>query len=127
RRRGLLEHLLMATLDRALPFAERHDVALLIAEELDLDVPGPLEVPLREDAVVAEGRPRLAPRRLERVRQAVPRTNDAHPAAASSGGRLEQQRKTELLRIAGVDDGNLGLARDPLRLELVAAGPQRVR
>ena len=62
----LLEHLLMAPLDRALALAER-DHALAVAEELDLDVARPLDVALAEDSVVAEGRLGLPLRGLDRL------------------------------------------------------------
>ena len=50
----------MAALDRALALAERHDAAVGVGEELHLDVPGTLEVALREDGAVAERRLGLA-------------------------------------------------------------------
>src|SRR5581483_12061335 len=45
-RRRLLQHLLVAPLDRAVALAERGDVAVPVGEDLDLDVPRPLEVAL---------------------------------------------------------------------------------
>ena len=98
-----------------------------VAEQLDLDVPRPLDVALREHAVVAERRLRLAARGLERVRQLFARPHDAHAAPAAAGRRLEEQREPELLRLARLDDRHARLGGDPLRLELVAAGAQRVR
>ena len=68
----LLEHLLVAALDRAVALAERDDVAVRVGEDLDLDVARPLEIALAEDRVVAERRACLAPRRGERVRRAPP-------------------------------------------------------
>ena len=65
----LLEHLLVAALDRAVALAERDDVAVRVGEDLDLDVARALEVALAEDRVVAERRARLAPRSVERVRE----------------------------------------------------------
>ena len=95
-----------------------------VAEELDLHVARPLDVPLGEHAVVAERRLRLALRGLERIGELVARADDAHPAPAASGSRLQQQREAKVVRLAGLDDRNARLARDPLRLELVAAGAQ---
>src|SRR5207249_1345097 len=43
-RRRLLEHLLVAALDRAVALAERRDVAVPVGEKLDLDVARPLEI-----------------------------------------------------------------------------------
>src|SRR6266498_65431 len=122
----LLEHLLVPALDGALALAERDDVSMLVAEQLDLDVPRPLDVALCEHAVVAERRLRLATRGLERIRQLVGRAHDAHPAPAAAGGGLEQEREAELVRLARLDHGHARLARDPLRLELVAARAQRL-
>ncbi len=127
RRRRLLEHLLVAPLDRALALAERDERAVLVAEQLDLHVSRPLDVPLREHPVVSERGRSLAPRGLERSGQLVPRAHDAHPAPAAARRRLEQQRKAELLRLARLDHRNTGLPRDPLRLELVSARAERLR
>ena len=57
----LFEHLLVAALDRAVALAERHDVAVRVGEDLDLDVARALEVALAEDRVVAERCARLSP------------------------------------------------------------------
>ena len=38
-RRRLLDQLLVPALDRAVPLAERHEVAMAVAEQLDLHVP----------------------------------------------------------------------------------------
>ena len=66
-RRRLLEHLLVAALHRALALAERDHRAVRVGEQLDLDVPRPLEVALEEQTVVAEGRARLAAGGLDRL------------------------------------------------------------
>ncbi len=67
----LLEHLLVAALYRALALPEREDRALRVAEQLDLDVPRPFDVALAEDALVAEGRLRLALRGCQRIFELV--------------------------------------------------------
>ncbi len=54
-RRRLLEHLLVAALDRALTLPER-DGSSGVREELHFDVPRLFEVALAEDRSVAEGR-----------------------------------------------------------------------
>ena len=64
-RRRLLEQLLMPALDRALALAEVHDVAVVIAEDLELDVARRLEVLLDVDVADAERRLGLALRGLE--------------------------------------------------------------
>ena len=122
-RRRLLEHLLVAALDRAVALAERRDVAVLVGEELDLDVARPLEVALAEDRVVAERGRRLAPRGRERLVELLRRAHDAHPAPAAARGRLDEQREADLLRRPARQDGDAGRARRLLRGELVAARP----
>jgi hypothetical protein len=59
RRRRLLEHLLVAALDRAVAVEQVHDVALAVAEHLDLDVPRLLEVLLQVHLGIAERGARL--------------------------------------------------------------------
>ena len=54
RRRRLLDDLLVAALDRAFALAEIDDVAVLVAEHLDLDVARIGDELFDEDAVVAE-------------------------------------------------------------------------
>ena len=85
-------------------------VAVRVGEELDLDVPRPLDVALAEDAVVAEGRLRLAPRGRERVLELGRLADDAHPAPAAAGRRLDEQREPELLRLALAHDRHACLA-----------------
>ena len=121
-RRRLLEHLLVAALHRALALAEREHRAVRVGEQLDLDVPRALEVALEVDAVVAERRP--APRAAAAASASSSssrRAHDAHAAPAAARGRLDDQRR--LARLGHGRHARLG--RDPLRLELVAAAPQR--
>ena len=56
RRRRLLDHLLIAALDRAFALAEIDDVAVLVAKHLDFDVAGIDDEFLDEHPVVAERR-----------------------------------------------------------------------
>ena len=126
-RRRLLEHLLVAALDRALPLAERDDVAVRIREQLDLDVTRPLDVALGEDRAVPERRLGLAARRRPGLLELGGTPDDAHPAAAAARRRLDDDREAELLGLAGLDDRHAGLTRDLLRAELVARGLERLR
>ena len=68
-RRRLFEQLLVAALDRALALAEVDDRAVMIAEDLELDVARVLDVLLDVDVADAERRFRLALRGLERLAQ----------------------------------------------------------
>ena len=128
RRRGrLLEHLLVAALDGALPLAERDDGAGAVSEQLDLDVTRALDVALAEDAIVAERGSGLPPRGGERLLELTGRANDTHAASAAARGRLDHERKSDILRLPVRDDRNAGLAGDLLGGELVATLPQRLR
>ncbi len=97
RRRRLLDHLLVAPLQRALALAERHQLAVLVAEDLDLDVPRPLEELLDVDPVVGEAGARLGARRPVGGGQPVRRADPAHALAAAAGRRLEHHRVADPL------------------------------
>ena len=98
RRRGrFLQHLLVATLDRAISLAEVNAVADGVEEHLDLDVAATLDEPLEDQPTVTKRRRRLAPRSGQAVRQPVRLANDAHPLAATAGRRLDQDREADPL------------------------------
>src|SRR5213078_3739492 len=65
-RRRLLDQLLMAPLNGALPFAERQHAAVRVAQHLDLDVSRGRDELLEIDAAVPEGGERFGARTLER-------------------------------------------------------------
>ncbi len=88
----------MPPLDRALALAEVHHVAVMIAEDLELDVARRLEIFLDVDVADAERGFRFALRRLERMRQLARVLDDAHAAAAAAGDRLDDDRIADLLR-----------------------------
>ena len=127
RRRRLLEHLLMAPLHRAVPLAEGDDVPVRVGEQLNLDVPRPLEVALEVEPPVAERADRLALGGLEGVVELGRVTDDAHTAPAPARGGLDDEREADLLSRPLGQGRDAGLARDPLRRELVPAEPQRLR
>jgi len=54
RRRRLLDDLLVPALDRTLSLVEMNQIAVAVAEDLDLDVARPRDVALEEHAIVAE-------------------------------------------------------------------------
>ena len=124
RRRGLLEHLLVAPLHRAVALAEREHGAVGVGEDLDLDVAGPLDVALAEDGAVAERRLCLARRGRERLFELLRLAHDPHPAPAAAGRRLDEQRIAERGRLAGGHHRDARLGGDPLRRQLVAAQPE---
>ena len=59
----------MPPLDRTFALEQMHDVAVRVAEDLDLDVPGTFDVGLDEQRAVAKGRLRLLPSRLQQRRR----------------------------------------------------------
>ena len=63
----------MPALDRALALEQVDDVAVRVGEDLDLDVPRPLDQPFDVERAVAErrGRPRAAPRAISVARRVV--------------------------------------------------------
>jgi len=89
-------------------------------------MPRPVDVALAEDAVVAERGLRLAPGGLERVVELSGRADDPHSPPAATCGRLDEQREAELLGCAVVERRNARLARDSLRLRLVASDLERL-
>ena len=97
RRRRLFDQLLVPALDRALALAEREHTSLGVAEHLDLDVAGGDECLLEVERPVAEGGVGLGTRGGERTLELVLGEDRTHPLAATSGGRLEQDREPELV------------------------------
>ena len=92
-----------------------------VGQELDLDVTRTLDVALAVDAVVAEGGLGLSLRGVHRVPELGRVADDAHAAPAASRRSLDDERKADVVRVAGGQRRNARLDRDPLRLELVAA------
>src|SRR5262245_8008512 len=132
RARRLLHDLLIAALDRAFALAEMNDITVLVAEHLDLDMARLLDIFFDEDAIVAEARLGLAPRRGKALANFLGVVGDAHALAAAAGGGLDHDRIADLLgdldRLLRIFDnaemaGNgrdLGLGGELLRLDLVA-------
>jgi len=134
----LLDHLLVPALQRALAFAEVHDVSVRIGEDLHLDVPGGGEVALQEQRIVAEARRGLAPGGRERVGEMNRVLDHVHALAAATRRGLDEQGIADL-RCRGdeVGVGEAG-AGDPRHGrhgafgdgefggDLVAHGPDRV-
>ena len=139
RARRLLDHLLMAALDRAFALAEVDRVAVAVGEHLDLDVARLAHELLEEHAIVAEGRARLAARALDAGAQIALVERHAHALAAPARGRLDHHRVADLGRDAGGelevadrlpvpgDHVDAGFRREALGRELVAHHPDRVR
>ena len=98
RRGGLLDHLLVASLDRAVAHTQGPGGPVPVGDQLDLDVPGAGDEALQEDGPVAERPKGLVAGALEGVLQVVGRGHHPDAAAATSRGRLEHQRVPDLGR-----------------------------
>ena len=131
RRRRLLEHLLVAALQRAFALAEREHGAVRVADHLDLDVPRARQEALDEHAVVAEAGRRFSLRRRDRLVEAVGGLDDAHPAPAAARRGLDQQRigvaGARLLEAQRLHDRHARARRRLLRADLVAHQLDRLR
>ena len=139
RRGRLLDHLLIAALDRALALAEVEDVAVLVAEHLDLDVARVLDELLDEHAIVAEARLGLRAGEPETLLGLLGVVGDAHALAAAAGRGLDHDGIADLggdlHGLLGVADlaqvprhgRDLGLGGRLLALDLVAHGGDGAR
>ncbi len=101
RRRRLLDHLLMAPLQGALALEQRQQIAMAVADHLNFDVAGVIDVFFDQHLVVAEGRQGLALGADDGRRQLVGGAHDAHAAAAAARRCLDQHRIADLRRRAG--------------------------
>ena len=104
-RRRLLDHLLVAPLDRAFALVEVDHVALRIAQHLDLDVARLLDELLDEDPVVAEAVAGLVAAGGEAVEGVLVVEGHAQALAAAAGRGLDHHRVADL---AGNLDRALG-------------------
>ena len=87
----------MATLERAVPGGDHHDVAVPVGEALGLDVPRAVEVLLHEALAAPEGTDRLADRRLVELGDLLLLASHLEPAAAAAEGGLDRDRQAVLL------------------------------
>ena len=55
RRRGLLDNLLVASLDRAFPLKDVCNVSLLVGDNLNLDMPAAFDILLDEQFIISKG------------------------------------------------------------------------
>ena len=129
---GHLHHLLVAALQGAVPLPQVHHAAVLVAQDLDLDVLGFHDELLDEDVVVAEGLLGLALHQLKGGLHLLGRVAAAHAPAAAATGGLQDHREAEahglLQRLVPVpqrlgaagDDGHPAADGDLLGGQLVA-------
>jgi hypothetical protein len=136
--RGLLDHLLVVTLECAVAEADGPHAAVVVGDDLDLDVAGVQDLAFEEHRRVAERVTGFGPGRLEGAGQLRGVGHPADAAAAAPAGRLDEQRVADRLRRGGGlvevgdgaaaprDDGNAGRLGEPLGSDLVAEPPHGV-
>ena len=138
-RRGLLDQLLVAALDRALALEQVHHAPARVGQQLDLDVARGLQPAFEEHLVAAERALGLAAGRLHGLGQVGRVADHPHADPAAAVGRLDHQGEADPLpasassaapapghRLAR-EHRHPGAGRDPLGLQLVAEGGQHLR
>jgi hypothetical protein len=93
-----LDDLLVPPLHRTIAFVQVNDVAMLVAENLDLDVFRARNVALEEHRGIAEGATGFALRFIEQIREIAGLVHHAHPATTAAECRFDDERETNLLR-----------------------------
>ena len=99
-RRRLLQDLLVAALRRALTLVEMHQVAVAVAEDLELDVARPFDVAFQQHPFATEGVLRLALAGLQVGGELRRRAHDAHALAAAAVRRLDHERIADAVGLA---------------------------
>src|SRR5215475_4005616 len=87
----------MAALDGAFALTQTHNVAMLVSEDLKLDVAGVLDILLHVEVAIAEGSGGFGRCSFEQAGQLFFVTNDAHAASATAGGCFHDDREADLL------------------------------
>ena len=101
-RRRFLDDLLVAALHGAIALAQMHDVAVIVGEHLELDVPRLLQELLHVDLRIAEGGERLGLRDADGIQERGVGVHHAHAAAAAAAGCLDDDRIADVLGDAEV-------------------------
>ena len=97
-RRGFFDYFLVAALDAAFPFEQVDAVAVLVSQDLDLDVPRTRGELLKEDGAVAEGIRGFGDRTGELLVELGGVVHEAHAFATAPGTGLDEQRESDFLR-----------------------------
>ena len=93
-----LDHLLVPALHGAVALVEMDDIAVLVAEDLHLDVLRAGNVFFEKHRRIAERATGLRLRFIEQAGEIGSLLDDAHAAAAAAEGRLDDERKADRLR-----------------------------
>ena len=139
RRRGLLDELLVTTLQGAVTGRDDLHGAVLVGDALGLDVTRLVEVALHETLAASESSDGLAHRRLVEMDDLVHRASDLEAATAASEGGLDSDRQAVFLgelddllravdRVGGAgNERGADLLGDVTGLNLVAESPNGLR
>ena len=100
-RRSLLDKLLVAPLERAVPSTDGDDPAIRVAEYLNFDVTRMVEEPFDEALPVAERDFGLVDGGIEGGFDAIEVAHDFHAAASPAVHRFDDNRQTVLTRECG--------------------------
>ncbi len=137
-RGGALDDLLVAALDRAVALPQVVEAAVLVAEDLHLDMAGALDHLLQVALAVAEGGLGLAPALAHLFLQLLGLHDGPHAAAAAAPAGLEHEGIADLLghpadlvhvvgqHLGGRDHRHPGLLRDAAGAGLVAQRAHRL-
>src|SRR5690606_37912224 len=113
--RRLLDHLLAPSLAGTVALAQVQESAMLVADDLDLDMPRIVDAALDQHFAIPEGCSCLGPRRGELGIEALEVVDASHPAASAAASRLDHQRRAVSSR----------RAHEVLALAFVRAGETR--
>ena len=108
----LLQNLLVAPLDRAVPLSQMHRVAVVVAKDLKLDVARTLHEALKEDSIVAKSLESFALARVEGVQKVRWPLHKTHTFATASQRGLDHHRVFDALRFGLQSLGVLRLPED---------------
>lgn len=114
-RRCLLNDLLMSTLDRAITLIHVHIVAMLVTEDLNLDMARMFHVLLHDHVIVIEPLHRLSFGSIKLVHKLGLVANNTHPFATSTERCLEHDREADLTRLLEKELGRLIVPVVPLQ------------
>src|SRR6266851_7507104 len=92
RRGALLDHLLMTPLKRTFALAEVNDSSKAVTNELNLNVPGGIDVFLYVDRSVVEAGRRLRSRERKSTCDLIARTDQAQTLASATRSGLQHDR-----------------------------------
>jgi len=95
--RRKLDHLLVTSLDGAVSLVEVNDVAMVVAEQLNLDVLWLVQESFDKYGAVAESRLGLGDGALKGILELLLFPDDAHTAAAAAKGCLDDDGEAKLV------------------------------